>query len=259
MDKVVENKGASANGRQRQRFHIYCDESSQNAHHYIVIGTTICRSDAAPLAAARLRAVIERNPCTSSELKWSELKKHKLRLYKEFVSEFFAMMMTDRPRLVRFKAMVVDATTLDHKKYSEGDNDLGFTKLLFTALHAVPRDIGASLDYWAFLDKRETRHDPQKLMWTLNNKAKSTFNCHDQPFKDVRFADSKSSLLIQATDLVIGAMAYELNAHHLKVEPTHHKFDLMRHVASCARLDTLTRPAFRWPNFVSWHLSTRKR
>src|SRR5229473_5106595 len=111
------------------KFHIYCDESCQNAHRYTVIGATLCRPDAAGKVSARLNELVELHGRGSSrELKWTNLKGHKLNLYREVISAYFEMM--DR-RMLRNQCLVIDNNHVNHDLYSEGDHDLGFTKFMF--------------------------------------------------------------------------------------------------------------------------------
>jgi len=238
------------------KFHIYCDESCQNAHRYTVIGATLCRPDAAGKVSARLNELVELHGRGSSrELKWTNLKGHKLNLYREVISAYFEMM--DR-RMLRYQCLVIDNNHVNHDLYSEGDHDLGFTKFMFVLLYSFAEMLRSNVHFHAFIDERSTKRPIEVMKYALNNKCKTHLPAHRQPFQSVRFVKSERSRLIQVTDIITGAIAAETNGHHLLSSSSAHKIDLMRHIAACARLESLARHKFRWPNFSIWHLNFDK-
>jgi hypothetical protein len=238
------------------KFHLYCDESCQNAHRYTVIGATLCRPDAASKIRDRLNELIElHGQSRHRELKWTNLKRHKLNLYRDVTSAYFQMM---DQRMLRYRCLVIDTTTVNHDLYSDGDHDLGFTKFMFVLLYSFAEMLRSNVHFHAFIDERSTKHPIEIMKYTLNNKCKTHLPAHKQPFQTVRFIKSEESRLIQATDIITGAIAAETNGHHLLPNSSAHKVNLMRHIAACAQLDTLALHKFRWPNFSIWHLDVEK-
>jgi len=60
----------------------------------------------------------------------------------------------------------------------------------------------------------------------LNNRSFSHFKMRTDPFHTVRYVRSENSRLIQAVDLLSGAVAYETNSLHLAAKPSKHRYAL---------------------------------
>jgi hypothetical protein len=142
---------------ERQKFHIYCDESSQTAHRYTVIGATLCRADAAPAIAAKLNesSHIGQEP---TELKWTKIKKHNLSLYKDIAAVSFQCMDA---KMLHYRCLVIDGSKANHRVFSDGDKELGFAKFEFLLLYSFVQKFGDGVDYCVFLDERNTRFEPE--------------------------------------------------------------------------------------------------
>ena len=99
---------------------IYVDESSQNKHRYLVLGAVVIELLNAPkieglIAKARLPEL------PLGEAKWTKVSKAKLPAYKRLVDVLF-----DNIKDVHFHSLFVDTTQQDHKKYNQGDSEIGF-------------------------------------------------------------------------------------------------------------------------------------
>ena len=235
-----------------RRFHIYCDESSQTKHRYTVIGASFCHAGMAPRIAATINHVIAPFGGTS-ELKWEKVKRKTLPMYQAFATAYFQMVQAG---YVHYNALVVDNRTVDHKKYSEGDHDLGFTKFLFTLLYKFARVYRSQCLFYAFLDDRTTKHQPGPMKDMLNARVRRDARRGYDPYRLVTFAKSEKSRLIQATDVITGAIAYETNQHHVVVGAAAHKIAMMHHVAREARVSSLAIPTAYTAStgFDIWHL-----
>ena len=215
----------------------------------MAIGATFCQWDYAPNIAARISALaIDRVHGSTNELHWTNLKGHTVDMYRDVVSEFMQMRVE---RLVRYRCLTIEKSKLDHRKFSDGDRDLTLTKFIFTHVYEFARQFAPSSRFCVFIDERETKHTADRMLHTLNNKWKSEFEAEEVPFKTVKFVSSQASRLIQITDVITGAIAYQTNGWHEKQSPAKHKVALMRHVSDSAGLATLARPTNKWPfNFV---------
>ena len=87
----------------------------------------------------------------------------------------------------------------------------------------------------------------ERTLYSLNNEAKSKFGWDEGPFASVRFVNSKKSRLIQAVDMITGAVAYETNQKHKALDASKHRVALLRHVIDCSTLTTLAKASGRWP------------
>ena len=101
------------------------------------------------------------------ELKWTKVSKHNLKSYESWVDEFFHL--SGRAKLLGFYALVLDTSTFNHKKYNEGDGEIGFSKILYQLLlHSIGRNYGYYRPIVGYLDHRDTVHSPEKLRQMLN-------------------------------------------------------------------------------------------
>jgi Protein of unknown function (DUF3800) len=150
---------------------------------------------------------------------------------------------------------VVDTLQVDHAKYNEGDPELGFSKFLYTLLFKFARIYQTDYRFYVFLDERTTKHTPELLQTILNARARRQ-NVRDfDPYRTVEFVKSEKSRLIQLTDVITGAIAYDTNMHHLAPNAAAHKIEMVRHVAECVgvrRLALSTPVAGK--GFDIWHL-----
>jgi hypothetical protein len=236
-------------------FHIYCDESSVGAHHYMAVGATFCRKDAAQEIAAALADCVARNGGREGkELRWNNLTKFTLPMYADAIGTYMEF-TKHRNRRLRYRALVVD----NHKLVRTGDRDEILAKFIFTLVFGFARSFGPKIKYYVWLDERSSADSPKRTLYSLNNKAKTKFSIPEGPFQDVRFVSSKDSKLIQGTDLITGAIAYETNQRHTAKDAAPYRIELLRHAVKCAGLETLARPTSRWPfNFQIGHFDFDK-
>lgn len=218
------------------KYHIYCDESCQNAHKYLVISAIYCDPTTAKNLAKSITTIQEKHG-SSGELKWSKIKRLNIDMYDE-IYQLLAKLAYENH--IQICALVVDTTKADHKKYSNGDADLGFTKFLFTMLYNFASRKSKHNNYFVYLDDRTTKHTTEKLRETLNTKSSRLLEC--SPFRIVEFADSATSKVIQAADLISGIVAYEANMKHLALNASDHKKEILRRAKSHFKLHTFGRP-----------------
>ena len=178
-------------------------------------------------------------------------------MYQALVTAYFQMLEAG---FLHYYCLVVDNQEVDHKKYSGGDRDLGFTKFMFTLLYKFARVYKSQILFYAFLDDRTTKHTPDGLKRTLNARVRRDAPRGYNPYRLVTFVKSEKSRLIQATDVITGAIAYETNAHHLATGAARHKIETMRHVARCAGVPSLALPTrYDGEGFDIWHLDLKRR
>ena len=81
-------------------------------------------------------------------------------------------------------------------------------------------------------------------MHSTTDRAKTQFEAKVGPFQRVEPVSSDKSRLIQATDVITGAIAYEKNRAPSMPKAALHKKALWEHVKLSTRLDTLAKPNF---------------
>ncbi len=184
-----------------QEFNIYCDESrhtSDPADQYAVIGAICCpREQKRDLVHAIHKLKAQYN--AQGEMGWSRVSPNKLDFYLAVQNLFLDS------QSLSFRCILVDRTTLDHEKYSNGDAELGFYKLYYQLLvHWL--DPGDA--YYLYLDwQRNSDKDRfatlrEVLVRKLQGRARiaclEPVESHTQP-------------LTQLADLLIGAVGYKWN------------------------------------------------
>jgi hypothetical protein len=150
---------------------------------------------------------------TGGELKWEKVRNHNLKIYKAFVIRLLDEIEGGRAWL---NAIVLNREQLRHQRFNAGDAELGFSKFVYKHLLKYVR-LEPEGHFYAFLDRRVTRHDVSEFRGILN--AGAFRKCGAvQPYRLVQFKDSSESRIIQAVDILIGSIAYVLNGHGSRPE-----------------------------------------
>jgi len=191
---------------------MFCDESrhiEKGKDRFMVIGGTYCLSNSKDKILGSIKA-LKREFDVYGELKWRNVSPSKLDFYKNIVRYFF-----NEPNL-SFRCIVVDKAQLDHSAYDKSNQDSFFYKMYYFLLKKVieqsceeRRDIS---DYYFYLDYKDTLGSTKTriLESIIYNKFRNIY-----PNISIKFQilHSKDSLLIQLTDLLIGAVGYQYNSH----------------------------------------------
>lgn len=198
--------------RRTRHLHIYGDESSQNAHNYLVIGTIACEAERMDRVVAKLEASIATFR-KASELKWEKLGKLEQPMYEAFIGALFDTFKSEN---VRFHSIVVDMTKANDAKYNEGNSEIGFSKYVFTLLNKYT-SLHKQLDpiFKVYLDERDTTHTLDTTRRSLNRRAFNDYGHWKYPiFDTIEYVKSHEHRLVQAADIITGAVAYIWNGHH---------------------------------------------
>src|SRR5262249_33154367 len=104
---------------------IYIDESSQTNHRYLVLGGVGLKlTRAAQLSRLVMEARLPELP--KGEAKWTRVSMNKLVAYKRIVDVLFKNI-----EAIHFHSLVVDTTLLDHRRFNEGNQEIGFNKEIY--------------------------------------------------------------------------------------------------------------------------------
>lgn len=217
--------------------HVFIDESSQNAHHYMVLGALVLPGPVAIEAEVEIERLLVAERM-HAELKWTKVSAKKLHVYKTLINYHFSTLI---PRGAQFHALIVDCYALDHHTYNEGDSELGFNKFLYNLLfYRVGKPFGINERIVVDLDARNSTRDILELQTVLNHRmAKVTGERTRASFARVAFRNSKNSRLLQLADLLSGAIAWHKNDNDALPNASAAKCSLADYAASCVGLRRL--------------------
>lgn len=240
----------------RQTLDVYADESCQNAHRYMVLGCTLVETGLVP-EVVRTIAEVRENHRLQGEMKWTKVSNSRLDGYKALVDAYFSLVARD---VLHFHCLIVDTWQMDNHRFNGGDREIGFSKMIYQLLlHSVQRYSNKHPAY-VYLDDRTTSHSLDELKNILNNGIAKRYNIRSRPFRRVVFRESKKSVMLQANDVVLGAVAAHKNEHDLLPGASKAKAELAAHIAdrcACSRLGENT--PHNQLHFRVWNFKLRTR
>lgn len=233
--------------------HVYVDETSQTKHRFLVLGCMIawpeeCVDIAQNIAVARLPEL------PAGELKWTKVSRRMLPAYKRVVDAYFKLSTPIYGP--HFHSLVVDTSKLKDGVYNDGSRELGFNKEVYQLLMKLRRLYPNTL-YHVYPDHRSTPTTPEELRLVLNRGAKKLGDARDWPFRRVHWRKSDEEICIQVVDLMIGAIAFRLNGHHLAKDASPAKIELSQHILQRAHIVDVTRDTTTRGHFTIWHRQLR--
>jgi hypothetical protein len=206
--------------------HVYADESCTSGNRYLALGGIAVEENNVPSVLERL-AVVRARHDTHGEVKWAKISKAKLDFYRAYVDVFFDLAANDH---LHFRALYVDTHTFKHHRYNGGDAEIGFNKLIYQLLlHKFGRAYGETFKIKVWLDDRTTKHDPEDMRPMLNHDL-ARWNVPGNPFRQLRFRNSKECDLIQLNDLLVGVVGFKRNLHDKKPDCSANKTALAEHI-----------------------------
>ena len=118
----------------------------------------------------------------------------------------------DNLGLVQFHSLVVDTTQVDHSYFNSGNREIGFNKEIYQLAIKFSRLYGKNM-FHLYPDYRKTNQSPEDLRLILNRGCRKNGDARDWPFRRCQFRDSDTTPALQLTDVITGALAYQLNGH----------------------------------------------
>jgi hypothetical protein len=230
---------------------VYVDESSQNKHRFLVLGAVVFELiDAQRIIDLIAKARLPELP--NGEAKWTKVSKAKLAAYKRLVDVLF-----DNLQDVHFHSLFVDTTLLDHKKFNEGDSEIGFNKEIYQLANKVAK-LYPSKYFHLYPDYRDTKNSPEELRLILNRGCAKRGDKRDWPVRRCQFRNSKITLPLQLTDVLIGAIAFQLNGHNKAPNANPAKIELANCIMKRAGITDITKGTARAARFSVWPRQLRK-
>jgi Protein of unknown function (DUF3800) len=221
------------------RYHIYADESRQCKDRFMVLGGLIVEGGNVPGFEATM-AKFRHKTRMFAELKWSKVTNQKFEEYRLFLSYFFSLLSVGQ---LHFHCLIVDTHLTDHRKFNQGDKEIGFYKFYYQLLlHCFGKRYcrkGEDDRLILHLDHRTTRYKLGTLKTVLNNGMKKKFRIDTQPFQSIEPKNSKESELIQINDIVLGAIGFQKNGYQLLPDTRQSTKDLAAFIAREAGIRNL--------------------
>jgi hypothetical protein len=227
-------------------FHeVYIDESSWNAHHYLVIGALVFpmkyadQFEQAILASRGSKLPVVNPSGKAKVMKWEKVSKWSLANYKDVVDAFFLFPNTCKARTwehIEVHTTAIDLTKIEHRNFGDGDPDIGFNKeLYFLCARRVARRYDKAL-FHVYADRRETKQPLKEVQSILNFGMRKYGDSREWPFRRFQFGDPEHKQALQIVDILIGALAFKLNGHYDKPNANPAKKTLSDYILGKARI-----------------------
>jgi hypothetical protein len=245
-------------------FHeVYIDETSQNDHHFLVLGGIILPREAsaefeADMLAARspkLRRLTSKGHLP--EMAWSEISTGDFDDYKNLLEAYFSFAnrrLQGRSGVFKFYCSVIN-TRIRGRQYTGKKGQIGFNReIYFHCLNIARRDKFQL--FHVYPDHRDTSDPVEKMAIMLSRGIRKEGDKRDHPFRRVKFRESHECNALQVSDILIGALAYRLNRHYDRPQANEDKKRLCDYVLAHTGFAKLIGPESfrqkRWGQFQLW-------
>lgn len=196
----------------QQDYVFIADEAGISNDRFTVVGGLCMHTKTLEKAYATLDAYREKYNM-KAELKWSKVSDQKFDEYNALVDYFFAM---NNANFMHFHSIVFDSHAWAHKKYNNGDSDVGLSKLYYQLmLHKFVKLYGAKGTLYVRVDHRNSSTSLEDIRRMLNATAARDHGITSHPVKQLVSFDSKDCDLLQLNDVILGAVCAARNGRHL--------------------------------------------
>lgn len=184
-------------------FEVYSDESGlealtdKKAHKYMAIGSIWLPKAQREQFKADFKSVLDEYH-KQGELKWNKVSPSYVDLYIALLDMFFSV------DYLRFRAIVVESSKIDHITYNNQDAELGFYKFYYQLLHHWVYDFNS---YDFYVDHKVNRH--HNRLHTLRE-ALDLSNLSSK-INRVQALPSDESVGIQLADVLTGLVSAKFN------------------------------------------------
>jgi hypothetical protein len=186
----------------QKTFNFYCDESchlENDIHQYMLISYVSSAYNQVQIHHENIRELMEKHNFYA-EIKWSNISKSQYAFYADLIDYFFA---TD----LKFRCIVVDKEQVDNEKYSQ-DFDTFYYKMYYQLLY---HQMDMRYAYNIYLDIKDT------LSGLKIRKLREVLKLEYSAIRNLQNIRSHESLLMQLTDVIMGAISYHLNFDEKRV------------------------------------------
>lgn len=205
-----------------KRLYIYCDESVLNGSRYKdFYGGLLVEADKAKAISDSFETV--KTEIGTSELKWQKITVRNYEQYVKLVRLIFSYISKNELKIRIF----FSKTRQNYVKYDQYQRERKYHLLYFQFLkHAFGlqyHDINDAVSLEIFLDtmpdSKKNNEEFKRYLLSLQNLG-TWRNKRITIFPDdIKEVDSKKHVLMQALDIVLGAIAWKLNNGHKYISP----------------------------------------
>ncbi|NSZ61852.1 DUF3800 domain-containing protein [Agrobacterium tumefaciens] len=237
-----------------KKYSIFVDESSQTKHKFLTLGCLVVEEELVKPLEFSVKHARALEISAGGEMKWAKVSGLKLHAYKLFIDRFFDL--TGAADRIHFHSIAIDTSKIKDDLYNAGSREIGFNKEVYQLLIKCARLYPNGI-FRVYADYRDTTFSMDELRKILNNGLKKRGDARPMPFRDVQFCDSKKFVLIQMTDLLLGAATFHINGHHEKPEASKHKCHLSKYVLERAGVMDAMKGTSPHGKFTIWHRKLR--
>ncbi|MDP4291363.1 MAG: DUF3800 domain-containing protein [Bacteroidota bacterium] len=180
---------------QQKTFSFFCDESTHlqnDGFPYMIIAYVSSPWNQVKLHSQYILQLREKHRF-KGEIKWSKLSESNYLFYNELITYFFNSELN-------FRAVIVDKSKIDNEKMGFTYNDF-YYRMYYQLLH---HKIDMEYTYNVYLDIKDT------CSHLKNKKIKEILNVQYGNIRNLQFIHSHESVLLQLTDVIMGALNYYL-------------------------------------------------
>lgn len=230
------------------RYTTFSDESHIGNHRYMIIGGLVCRPEEAKSLRARIRRAQGRFP---DGLKWERIRRRNFGRYASLIEDFAIL---NRDQRVDFAAIVIDMDLADHKRFNEGDSEMGFHKFLAQHLLRHSRELGRQATFHCYYAYRTSPRHLYEVQDAINNMARIHYRDDKRRFLELKNRQFSAEPMFFLADILIGAVGA---AYNVTLKPGA-KRDLAELIRCEAGLETLAKLTLRERrNFNIWEFRMR--
>ncbi len=242
-------------------FRVYCDESNTDGgKRHPVYGAILVSLDNIITLQNEIKAW-RRREAMPGELKWTKVDGClRLAKYKSLVDLLFKL--ARQREILHFKAIILDTRAPEYRAFSKGNEELGFYKFYYHWLlrYFAQFPVVHRCHLRVIIDERPVKGDPYTpLHIILNRGIRKEFGVDTDVVKRCEPLDSKKSDLLQAADVLMGAIGFHCQDFHLRPNANKEKIELARYIAARLGLRDLkheTDPIKETLKIVRWHWSS---
>ena len=183
------------------------------------------------------------------ELGWVKVSRSKLSAYRRFVNVFFDSQVSSA---LDFHSIVVDTSRIDDRTYNDGSRSAGFNKEIYQLLMKFGRNYGAP-NFHVYLDQRSSPTPLSDLRDIVNWGMMRLTPKRDWPVRRLHYRNSAQCHSLQAVDLLLGSLAFQVNGHRRRADASPAKCELSDYILDLAKVRDPFRDTTVSGKFTIWH------
>lgn len=184
-----------------EKYNIYCDETCHLEHDkekVMVIGGIRCVKSQRKYVIDRIMDIKKQfNIPEHAEIKWNKVSNCNIDYFKCLIDLFFEL------EELYFRAVVVDKTKLNHKKFEQTHNDF-YYKMYYYCLIGL---VDTRAENYIYLDKKDTK-GTNKINQLKEIISRKNHDFDQSKIVRMQCVNSDELPILQLADLIIGAVGY---------------------------------------------------